>query len=104
MRIIYKVALLLWITLVLLLSGCLGQSSLAGKWISDAQPGKEITLYSDGSFFYHDPGPMGYDNTGTYKVQKSELIMTGQVGTVYYFKIQSGLLIDRNNHTWHKNG
>jgi hypothetical protein len=57
-----------------LFSGCIGEESLAGKYVQIDDPKSYFYLYEDGTFnaFYTDGG----SDSGTYRLVEGQLVLT----------------------------
>lgn len=83
----------------LLLSGCIGNESMSGKYVSTTDNQTYFNLYEDGTFNYFYSRGSIPSESGTYRIVDGKLLLTFQPwgGVVPFTKNQSSWIRERGD-------
>lgn len=102
-----KNSLVIALILTTLLSGCVSKGAeISGTYTHpykefafSKEQTQEFIFYPDGTFYYQNP--VG-TNSGVYKIQGKDLIITGQLVTTKFTIQDDGTIRGPDNSTWNK--
>jgi uncharacterized protein YceK len=95
-----KIAIIIFITVIILLSGCTSNTTINGKYTSTAHPSNYMIIKSDGSFFVNQEGAGGISFGGQYHVENDIIYLIVPFGTITATIDKNGDLIDQEGVKW----